>query len=190
VPPQRRVCLLPHDPAWAERAERYGEEVAGILGSVLVRMEHIGSTSVPGIHAKPVIDLMPIVRSVAAVDALQGAFEVAGFCWYGEYGLPGRRYLNRDDPDTGDRLTNVHFYAGDNPEVERHLAFRDYLRAHPGRAREYEAVKLACATQHPADIYGYMDCKDPICKAIESAAVTWQRSARGRTGAPADDDAQ
>jgi GrpB-like predicted nucleotidyltransferase (UPF0157 family) len=178
VPPQRRVYLLPHDPEWAERAEQYGAEVAVILGPLLVRMEHIGSTSIPGIHAKPVIDLMPIVRSVEAVDTLQGAFEAAGFCWYGEYGLPGRRYLNRDDPETGERLTNVHIYAADNPEVERHIAFRDYLRAHPNSARDYEAVKLTCAANHPADISGYMDCKDAMCKQIESDAVAWYRGAR------------
>jgi GrpB-like predicted nucleotidyltransferase (UPF0157 family) len=176
VPPQRRVYLLPHDPAWSALAEQYGAEVASIIGPELVRMEHIGSTSIPGLHAKPVIDLMPIVTSVEAVDALQGAFEAAGFCWYGEYGLPGRRYLNRDDPETGDRLTNVHIYAADNPEVERHLAFRDYLRTHPDVAGEYEAVKLVCAAQHPTDIYGYMDCKDMVCKQIESAAVAWFRS--------------
>ena len=164
--------------------------MATILGPLLLRVEHIGSTSIPGIHAKPVIDLMPIVRSVEAVDALQGAFEAAGFCWYGEYGLPGRRYLNRDDPRTGERLTNVHIYAQDNPEVERHLAFRDYLRAHPDVAQEYKAVKLACAAQHPTDISGYMDCKDAICKGIESAAVTWHRAACGEIGAPASEDAQ
>ena len=181
MPPQRRVYLLPHDPVWVERAAQYGAEVAGIIGPLFVRVEHIGSTSIQGIHAKPVIDLMPIVHSVEAVDALQGAFETAGFGWYGEYGLPGRRYLNRDDPETGDRVTNVHIYAEDNPEVERHLAFRDYLRARSDIAKEYERVKLACAGQHQTDIYGYMDCKDGTCKQIEQDAVVWYRTVRSRS---------
>jgi len=176
VPPQHRIYLLPHDPAWAERAEQHARVVSGILGPLLVRWEHIGSTSIPGINAKPVIDLLPLVTSIEAVDPLQGEFEVAGFSWYGEYGLPGRRYVNRDDPETGDRITNVHIYAVDNPEVERHLAFRDYLRAHPGVARDYEAVKINCAELNPNDIFGYMDCKDATCKQIESDAVTWYRS--------------
>jgi GrpB-like predicted nucleotidyltransferase (UPF0157 family) len=178
MPPQRRIYLLPHDPAWAEQATQHANVVTGILGPLLVRWEHIGSTSIAGIHAKPVIDLMPLVTAIEAVDPLQGEFESAGFCWYGEYGLPGRRYVNRDNPETGDRLTNVHIYAVDDPEVERHLAFRDYLRAHLDIAREYEAVKLDCAAKHPTDIYGYMDCKDATCKQIESDAVAWYRSMR------------
>ena len=176
MPPQRRIYLEPHNPEWANRAEQIAAEVAGLLGPLLVRWEHIGSTSIPGIQAKPVIDLLPLVTSVEEVDALQGAFEDAGFYWYGEFGLPGRRYVNRDDPVTGDRVTNVHIYAITNPEVERHLAFRDYLRANPDIAREYEAVKVDCAAQHPTDITGYMDCKDATCKQIESAAVAWHRS--------------
>ena len=178
MPPQRRIYLLPHDPAWAERAEQHAKVVAGILGPLLVHWEHIGSTSIPGIHAKPVIDLLPLVISIEAVDQLQGAFEAAGFYWYGEWGLPGRRYVNRDDPETGDRITNVHIYAQDDPEVERHLAFRDYLRANSEVARDYEAVKLDCAALNPTDIFGYMDCKDAICKRIESDAVAWYRSVR------------
>jgi len=176
MPPQRRIYLLPHDPAWAEQATQHATVVTGILGPLLTYERAGEGGRVTELVAKPVIDLLPLVSSVEAVDPLQGAFEAAGFCWYGEYGLPGRRYLNRDDPETGERLTNVHIYAADNPEVERHLAFREYVRAHPDVAGEYEAVKLVCAAQHPTDIYGYMDCKDTVCKEIEAAAVAWYRT--------------
>jgi GrpB-like predicted nucleotidyltransferase (UPF0157 family) len=178
VPPQRRVYLLPHDPAWADLAREHMAPVAEILGPLLVEWHHIGSTSVPGIYAKPIIDLLPLVTSVAEVDQVQVEFEAAGYNWYGEYGLPGRRYANRDDPETGDRVTNVHIYAVDDPDVARHLAFRDYLREHADEAAEYSRVKVACAAEHPTDINGYMDCKDAICKRIEAAAVAWRRISR------------
>jgi GrpB-like predicted nucleotidyltransferase (UPF0157 family) len=186
VPLQRRIYLVPHDPAWAGSASAHMAPVAEILGPRLVEWHHIGSTSIPGIHAKPIIDLLPLVTSVAEVDPLQGEFEAAGYNWYGEYGLPGRRYVNRDDPETGDRVTNVHIYAVDDPDVARHLAFRDYLRAHPDEAAEYSRVKVACAAEHSTDINGYMDCKDATCKRIEAAALVWKRvkgeQARSRAG--------
>lgn len=169
--------MLPYDPRWSAVAADRAVQIATILGRTMVAWHHIGSTSIPGIQAKPVIDLMPLVASVEAVDALHPEFEAAGYCWYGEFGLPGRRYVNMDDSATGDRVANVHIYAADNPEVERHLAFRDYLRAHTAVARDYEAVKLVCAARYPTDIYGYMDCKDAICKQIERDAVEWYRSA-------------
>jgi GrpB-like predicted nucleotidyltransferase (UPF0157 family) len=176
MPPQRRIYLEAHDPHWSDAAADHAGRVARLLGPLLLTWHHIGSTAIPGICAKPVIDLMPLVTSVAEADTLQEAFEAAGYSWYGEWGLPGRRYVNMDDPETGDRVTNVHIYAGDNPEVERHLAFRDYLRVHPALASEYETVKLECAALYPTDIFGYMDCKDAICKRIEADAVTWYRS--------------
>lgn len=175
MPPQRRIYLLQSDPAWAGVAERLAAEVAGIMGPLLIHMEHIGSTAIPGIHAKPIIDLMPVVASIDGAEPLQEPFEAAGFEWLGERGLPGRRFLRRDDPATGERQVNVHIYAEGNPEIKRHVAFRDYLRAHPDVAREYEAVKLDCAMRNPTDISGYIDCKDATCKQLESAAVAWCR---------------
>jgi GrpB-like predicted nucleotidyltransferase (UPF0157 family) len=172
------VFLLPHDARWSVVATDRAAQVATILGTTMVTWHHIGSTSIRGIHAKPVIDLMPLVTSVDEVDALRAAFEAAGYCWYGEFGLPGRRYVNLDDPESGDRITNVHIYAVGNPEVERHLAFRDYLRAHSAVAKQYELIKLACAAKNQTDIYGYMDCKDATCKQIERQAVEWYRSGR------------
>ena len=119
------------------------------LGSNLVRIEHIGSTSIPGLHAKPIIDLLPLVRQIEDVDPLEASLETAGYNWYGEYGLSGRRYLNRDDEAGSTRIANIHIYAINHPEADRHLAFRDYLRAHPDVVAEYAALKQRCAAQNP-----------------------------------------
>lgn len=159
----------------AVEADRIGQH----LGANLIRVEHIGSTSVPGLHAKPIIDLMPLVRDISAVDDLEAALETAGYNWYGEYGIAGRRYLNRDQPDHSRRIANIHIFQVDAPESERHLAFRDYLRSRTDLVQDYATLKLACAAQCQDDIGCYMDCKDGWIKKIETEAVSWYRAVRG-----------
>jgi GrpB-like predicted nucleotidyltransferase (UPF0157 family) len=113
------------------------------------------------------------VTRIADVDQLRDQFEADGFCWYGEYGLPGRRYVNWTDPDSGLRLANVHMYAESDPEVARHLAFPAYLRARPELRDQYGSLKQECARQFPNDIEGYMDCKDAWIKRIQAEAEPW-----------------
>lgn len=160
MPPPIPVDLLPHDPAWAEAAKRESTRLAAVLGGRLVAVHHVGSTAVPGIRAKPILDLLPVVVELAALDEARAAVEALGYTWWGEYGLPGRRYCTRDDPVTGRRLVQLHGYERDSPEIERHVAFRDYLRAHPAVASTYEAEKARCRALHPANSHAYTDCKD------------------------------
>ena len=167
----RRVQVVPHDPAWVAIASQESARLQVILGEILIRIEHIGSTSVPGLAAKPIIDLMPLVTDINDVERFRGQLESAGYNWYGEYGLPGRRYLNRDDATGLVRIANIHIYAERDPEVVRHLAFRDHLRAQPALAAEYGRIKMACAALHPNDVDAYNDCKNDWIKATEQAAV-------------------
>lgn len=171
-----RLELRPHDPAWAGLAEAEAARFMAAAGAAVIRVEHIGSTSIPSIVAKPVLDLMPLVADIAAMDAARMAIEAAGYGWRGEYGLPGRRYCYRDED--GMRVAQFHCYAEGTSEAERHLAFRDYLRGHPAIARVYAAQKLQCLAQHPADLSGYMDCKDVWIKRTEAEALKWARSIR------------
>ena len=120
-----KVELAPHSPAFAAIAADEAKRLKEAVGDTLVVVHHIGSTSIPDILAKPTVDLLPMVRDLAALDAHENAVRALGYDWRGEFGLPGRRYCKKDDPATGKRLFNVHFYQFDNPEVTRHLAFRD-----------------------------------------------------------------
>ncbi|MEM1398390.1 MAG: GrpB family protein [Pseudomonadota bacterium] len=169
--PGKRVQLVPHDPRWAERARDEGNRLADALGPALLAVHHIGSTAIPGILAKPTIDLLPVARSLTALDERRHAIESLGYEWMGEFGLPGRRYCRLTDPETGRRLLHVHCYEEGSPEIARHLAFRDYLRGNPLVAKAYEVEKQRCLALHPENRPAYQGCKDVWIARIEATAM-------------------
>ena len=152
------VELVPYSAEWPVLAERELGRLAHALGGLVVAGHHIGSTAVPGIHAKPVIDLLLVVRGVAELDAHQSVFRHLGYRCRGENGIAGRRYYTLDDV-TGRRRFQVHCFAPESGEIERHLAFRDYLRTQPETALAYEAEKLRCRELHPHDSTAYCEAK-------------------------------
>jgi len=169
----RVVEVVPYDPQWPARFATEAAAVQAALGDTVIRVEHVGSTSVPGLAAKPILDMMPLVHDVRDVSKCITAMAAIGYIPRGEFGLPGRRYFVKGPAHA--RLVHCHIYAADHPEVERHLAFRDYLRTHPDALAAYAALKLALAQQHPTDIVAYMDGKDGLIKQIEAAALAWRR---------------
>ncbi|HWA90659.1 MAG TPA: GrpB family protein [Rhizomicrobium sp.] len=167
------VELRPHSPLWAQMAAEETTRLKAALGEELIEVHHIGSTAIPGIMAKPVVDLIPIVADLDRLDARENAIRALGYRWFGEFGLPGRRYCYLKDPVTGERLFQLHCYQQGWPEVPRHLAFRDYLRAHPARAREYEAEKIRAASVVSDDVNAYNDEKNDWIKRVEKDALAW-----------------
>jgi GrpB-like predicted nucleotidyltransferase (UPF0157 family) len=167
------IELAPHDPAWAAIAAREAARLREALGGVLVVVHHIGSTSIPGIRAKPIVDLLPLVTSLAELDPLQHDVQALGYEWRGELGIPRRRYCILLGPD-GKRVAQLHIFAADDATVPRHLQFRDYLRAHPDEAAAYEREKLRAAALHPRDVNAYNDEKSAWIRACEKrAAAFW-----------------
>jgi len=165
------VVLAAYNPDWPQMALRHAERLQ-LLGSTLVTVHHIGSTSVPGLAAKPIIDLMPIVTDLSELDRQRGSIEALGYKWYGELGIPGRRYCNLSD-DAGTRIVQLHFFQAGSPHAERHIAFRDYLRAHPEAASAYEMEKRRAQQLHPGDSYAYGDEKAAWIKKTEAMALIW-----------------
>ena len=146
------------------------------VGSALLTVHHIGSTAIPGIRAKPILDLLPVVGALAALDDRQRDLEALGYKGWGEFGLPGRRYYTKSESTSGRRLVQLHCYQEGSYEIVRHLAFRDYLRAHPLIAVEYEGVKVDCRRRHPDNSHAYSDCKDVWIKNVEAIALQWRQS--------------
>ncbi|MEL7025685.1 MAG: GrpB family protein [Pseudomonadota bacterium] len=157
------------DPSWPHMATQLIDEWSDTVRG-LIAVHHIGSTSVFGLPAKPVIDLLPVFETDGALDAAQRSVEAMGYEWLGEYGLPGRRYARRNGPD-GHREVQVHCYALGSPEITRHLAFRDALRGNAGLRAAYTSVKARCAALHAGDPRAYGDCKSSWIKKVEARAL-------------------
>lgn len=145
------------------------------LDDLLLIVEHMGSTAIPGIAAKPIIDLMPIARDEASLDRMETGVQNLGYEWLGEFGIAGRRYCRKNDPVTGKRQFQLHCFAKGAAEIARHLAFRDYLRAHPGIAKAYEGEKRRAAALHPDNTLAYNAAKNDWIKRTERDALAWWR---------------
>ena len=166
-----RVIVVPPDPSWPARFDAFAGGIRDALGEVAVAIHHIGSTSIPGIHAKPIIDVLVEATSLDDLDARANALVAVGYESLGEFGIPGRRYFRMDD-QTGTRICQIHAFEVESSGAIRHLAFRDFMRAHPERAREYSELKIRLAGQD-LDIEAYMDGKDAFIKEMERQALDW-----------------
>ena len=174
----QHITVLNYDPEWPLKYERERKAIAEILDGNGISIYHIGSTSVPGLAAKPIIDMMAVVRSLEKVDDARGKFSELGYEYLGEFGIAGRRYFRKG----GDERTHqIHiFQADDWNNIERHLAFRDYMRTHEKERAEYAKIKTALAQRFPYDIDGYCDGKDAFFREMEKRALleydgTWDR---------------
>lgn len=165
------VEVVAYRPDWQAAYRNEAQAIRHILGDGLVDIHHIGSTAVPGLAAKPIIDILPVVTSLQAVDHLNQAFIALGYEPMGEYGIPGRRYFRKGKSR---RTHQVHIFEQSNQtDISRHLALRDYLRAHPTAARRYGELKQRLAKRFPDDISAYCDGKDAFVKQLEQLALSW-----------------
>jgi len=171
MPPPIPVVLSPYDPEWPLRAAEHAERLR-VLGAVLMTVHHIGSTAVPGLAAKPILDLMPVVGSLEELDAKRTLVEALGFAWHGEFGMPGRRYCTLSSTG-GTRLVQLHFFQNDSSEISRHVAFRDYLRAHPDVTAAYEREKRRARDLHPDNSHAYTDEKSGWIREVNAKALQW-----------------
>ena len=172
----RRIKVVPYDPLWPSRFEEEASRISAVLGGELVAIHHIGSTAIVGMWAKPIIDIMPLVRDIQKVDMYSEAMIALGYEPKGENTIPGRRFFIKGGD--ANRSHHVHAYEPDNPEVARHLDFRDYLVGHPQDAEAYASLKRSLAARFPHDINGYIAGKDAFVKEILQRAQAWRESGR------------
>jgi GrpB-like predicted nucleotidyltransferase (UPF0157 family) len=156
------VVIVEADPAWPERYEAERARLAAALVGHEHALEHCGSTSVPGLAAKPVIDVLLGVHEWPMAPATIAAVVGVGYEHRGDGGVPGREYFRRGVP----RAYQVHACRHGGVFWRAHLAFRDRLRADRALAQEYEALKRALALRFPNDRLAYTDAKAPFIRRV------------------------
>jgi GrpB-like predicted nucleotidyltransferase (UPF0157 family) len=158
-----------YDPQWSTMFEAEEDLIRARLGDMVVTVHHVGSTAIPGLKAKPEIDLLIVVRSISEIDAVNLEMAELGYDVRGECGIEGRHYYSKD---TNSRRTHkAHVCEAQHRNVGRQLAFRDYLRDHPEDAREYEALKTRLAEANTDGIAQYLDGKRPYIEIIIQKAL-------------------
>ncbi|MGK7891381.1 MAG: GrpB family protein [Leptolyngbyaceae cyanobacterium] len=169
----QKVEVVPHHPAWQQDFAAEARHIAHALGETVVAIHHIGSTAIPGIYAKPIIDFLVEVEAIAQVEPHNGAMIQLGYEVMGEYGISGRRYFRKNNA-AGIRTHHVHAFEVGSDQSKRHLAFRDYMRTHPADAQAYSDLKRQLTKAHPTDINAYMDGKDDFIQAMDLKAAAWR----------------
>ena len=167
------ITVVPHNPAWSHKYENEAKAIASALGTAAVNIHHIGSTAIPYIFAKPVIDILIAATSLEDIDNKSSFLKALAYETMGEFGIPGRRYFRKED-SAGARQFHIHIFEEGSAEITRHLAFRDYLRTHSNIALQYSSLKRELVRQNSSDIDAYMTGKDPFIKATEADALTWR----------------
>ena len=166
----QHITVADYNPLWIKKYEEEAVLIKEILADNCIAIYHIGSTSVPGLAAKPIIDIMAAVRSLEKVDCAAEAFSKIGYEYLGEFGIEERRYLRKG----GDERTHqIHiFQMNDWSNIGRHLAFRDYMRTHEKERAQYAKLKIELAQKFPYDIDGYCDGKESFVREIEKLALS------------------
>jgi GrpB-like predicted nucleotidyltransferase (UPF0157 family) len=162
------VIVVDYDPGWPAMFRRLGDRAMAALGDVALGVEHVGSTAVPDLAAKPIIDLDVVVRSNADIPAAGACLAPLGYVHEGDRGIPGREAFLWPP---GEPRHHLYVLPADSPELRRHLAFRDYLRAHLDVARTYGDLKRSAARRHRDDRVAYMAAKDALIKEILERAI-------------------
>jgi GrpB-like predicted nucleotidyltransferase (UPF0157 family) len=165
------VRIVDYDPAWPAQAAAELGRVGEALGRVAVRLDHVGSTAVPGLAAKPIVDLQVAVAALEPQAAYVEPLEAIGYLFVPYATAPEYHFFGK--PPERPRTHHLHVCLAGSFEERRHLAVRDYLRAQPREAARYEAVKRESARLHPEDRIAYMAGKEGFILEMERRALDW-----------------
>ena len=166
--PDPIVVVVPYDPRWPGLFEEERLAVEAAVGTWAEEVEHVGSTAVPGLDAKPVIDVMAGVRSLEDSPILVERLAGIGYEYRGEAGIPGRLFFRK--LRGSERTHHLHVFELGGGEWDRHILFRDYLREHPEAAREYARLKRDLAARFYHDREAYTDAKTDFISAVVDKA--------------------
>lgn len=165
----RKIEVVDYDPCWPKTFERLCSRIWTALADVALSVEHVGSTSVPGLAAKPIIDISIVVPEGSDVQTGISRLATLAYIHSGDLGVEGREAFANPD---GLPMHNLYLCPPDSVALANHLAIRNYLRTHPEAAREYGELKKRLAERFPDDIDGYVDGKTTMLRATGFPART------------------
>ena len=161
----KHVVVLPYDEQWKHDFLQIKAELTNVLGQLAIEIEHVGSTSVQGLSAKPIIDIDVVIKDYSGLENAISALGKIGYQHEGNLGIAGREAFKYDGKE---HLRKHHLYVcpEDSPELKRHIEFRDYLKTHPDAVREYSRIKEEGAELYPDDIDRYIEHKSTFIEKI------------------------
>ena len=164
----RKVIVMPYDKAWESAFEDIKEEIESALGDLIICIEHVGSTSVEGMSAKPCIDLDVVIKDYSVFDTVVAKLAIIGYIHEGDLGIKDReafKYSNKPHL----MLHHLYVCSRDSEELRRHITFRDYLRSDSEAVKRYSMVKEKAAELCPNDIDKYIEYKSPCIEELYKA---------------------
>ena len=169
----RKIVVVPHENHWSEKSQMEAKRVKSAMPET-VKIYHIGSTSVPGLAAKPIIDMIMEVENIERVDGWNERFIELGYIVKGENGISRRRYFIHGTEEK--RSYHLHVFEKGNPEIVRHLAFRDYMMAHCEEAEAYATLKKELAEKYTYDGELYTEGKNEFVRNVDEKAKEWRKN--------------
>jgi GrpB-like predicted nucleotidyltransferase (UPF0157 family) len=166
------VKVVDYDPNWPLIFEAERAKILSVIEKTVVAVEHIGSTAVPGLGAKPIIDIMVGIRHLSDAQGCIGPLETIGYEYVSEYedSIPERRYFRKGPSNVPNKHYHLHMVEYDSDFWRRHLLFRDFLRAHPHAAREYHRLKKELAAKYRLNREAYTEAKTSFIESIVAKA--------------------
>lgn len=165
------IRIVAYDATWPRLFSSEAAKIQGALGDVAIDLHHVGSTAVPGLRSKPIVDILVTVGDIAALSTYRIPLERIGYAFTHDVEYPDFHFFGR--PRQRPRRYHVHVCEAGSVHERRHLAVRDYLAAHPEEARQYGSIKAEAAASFPGDRIAYMDAKGPWVNDLERRAITW-----------------
>lgn len=167
---KRRLGVVSYNPKWKEMYKEESEKIKNVLSDIVIDIHHIGSTAIPGIKAKPVIDILVEVKDIEGVDQYNYKMRELGYEVMGEYGIPKRRFFRKGE---NKRTHHIHIFQVGNEEIGRHINFKEYLIACPDKAREYSKLKEKLVNKYTYDVKNYTNGKSDFIKEIDRKVKLW-----------------
>ncbi len=172
--PSEPVTVAKYNPDWVSWSEQLCSFFEPKLIPYVIRFEHVGSTAIPGMVAKPIIDF-DIVIQIADFNEIRSRLETIGYVHQGNLGIPEREAFALENLELKVRLPPHHLYVCNlhSKELHCHVAFRDYLREHPAEAKEYSEIKLSLVDKYGGDRESYIEGKEQLVREILDRALSW-----------------